>query len=315
VFTATGPRTRTAPSELRHLPTPKTIIHRPEAAWEQPFAVIYEPYRGEDGYSARSVRRIPTGSSFAAMEIENRDGSRQIVMQSDRPDEEARAEWQAEANTGTQSIRQTGELPDTQSIRQTGELPGAQSIRQTGEQSGTQSARQTSERTSTRSASQSDTRTAMKSAAESNIQTDQQTYNISMSGHYSVISLDADNRLEYIYLGHGKSAGWNGYQVEAAGPAIAASVEFREDALIVSSSGEVSVRFPYQIADVKDRDGNAITVKSDAEVESGNESIDESGDDASDESGHRQRTAATPAGSVVTLPAGMEQKFYLIRQD
>jgi hypothetical protein len=206
VFTATGPRTRTAPSRLRDLPTPKTIIHRPEAAWEQPFAVIYEPYRGEDGYSVRSVHRIPTGSSFAAMEVENRDGSRQVVMQSDHPDEEARVEWQ--------------------------------------------------------------------SAAQSDMQTDHKVQHISMTGHYGVISLSADNRLEYIYLGHGTSAGWNGYQIVSAGPAIAASVEFREDALIVSSSGEVSVRLPFRISDVKDQDGN-----------------------------------------VVTFPAGMEQKFYLTRQD
>ena len=253
VFTATGPRTRTAPSRLRDLPTPKTIIHRPKAAWEQPFAVIYEPYRGEDGYSVRSVRRIPTGTSFAAMKVENRDGSRQIVMHSDRPDHEAMTELQAEANTGTQSARQT--------VRQS----GSQSIRQ------------------------------------SDTQTNHQPQQISMTGHYGVISLSADNRLEYLYLGHGKSAGWNGYQVEAAGPAAAVSVEFREDALIVSSSGEVSVRFPYQIANVEDRDGNVIDMSPDA------------GDDVGDDAGDGQRTAATQAGSVVTFPAGMEQKFYLTR--
>ena len=142
----------------------------------------------------------------------------------------------------------------------------------------------------------------MKSAAESNIQTDQQAYNISLTGHYGVISLSADNRLEYIYLGHGKSAGWNGYQVEAAGPAAAASVEFREDALIVSSSGEVSVRFPYQIANVEDQDGNVFEMSPDA------------GDDVGDDTGDDQRTAATPAtGSLFTFPAGLEQKFYLTR--
>jgi len=120
-----------------------------------------------------------------------------------------------------------------------------------------------------------------------------------MTGHYGVVSMDADNRLEYIYLGHGKSAGWNGYQVVSAGPAISASVQFREDALIVSSSGEVSVRLPYRIADVKDRNGNVFDVSPDA------------GDDA----GAGQHRASTQAGSLVTFPAGMEQKFYLKRQD
>jgi len=86
LYTATGPRTRTAPSPINHLPTPKTIIHRPEAAWAEPFAVVYEPYRSEDGYSVQSVQRISTGSSFAALDVENRDGSRQLILQSDQPE-------------------------------------------------------------------------------------------------------------------------------------------------------------------------------------------------------------------------------------
>jgi len=86
VFTATGPRTRTAPSPISDIPTPKTIIHRAEAAWNEPFAVVYEPYRGEDNYAVETVRRIPTSTTLAALEVQNRNGMRQIILQSDRPE-------------------------------------------------------------------------------------------------------------------------------------------------------------------------------------------------------------------------------------
>ena len=257
VFTATGPRSSTTPSHLRDLPTPKTIIHRPEAAWEQPFAVIYEPYRGEDGYSVRSVRRIPTGTSFAAMEVENRDGSRQIVMQSDQPE----AARHADVQTGMQSDKQRDVKPDMQT--------GMQSDKQ------------------------SDMQPDAQAGLHVDVQEEKHLQKINMQGHYGVISVNADNRLAYIYLGHGKSAGWNGYQVAAAQPAIAASVKFQEDMLVISSSGEVSVRFPYQITGVRDQNGNNLAVRMDA------------GDD--------DPKAATPAGSMVTFPGGMGQKFYLAR--
>jgi hypothetical protein len=92
IYTATSPRTSLAPTPINNLSTPTAVIHRPEAAWEQPFAVIYEPYRGENGYSVRSARRIATQSSFVVLEIENQDGCRQLIMQSDAPKEERKAE-------------------------------------------------------------------------------------------------------------------------------------------------------------------------------------------------------------------------------
>ncbi len=59
IFTATGPRSRTAPSGISDLPNPKTVIHRPESAWEKPFGVIYEPYRGEDGFTGCVCKKQP----------------------------------------------------------------------------------------------------------------------------------------------------------------------------------------------------------------------------------------------------------------
>ncbi|MEX2640056.1 MAG: hypothetical protein WD266_05195 [Balneolales bacterium] len=86
VFTALGPRTGTARGDVADLPTPKVIIHRPEAAWNQPFGVIFEPYRGETGNSVLSARAMATGSTLAAMEVENKNGTRQLILQSDRPE-------------------------------------------------------------------------------------------------------------------------------------------------------------------------------------------------------------------------------------
>ena len=88
VFTAVGPRTQTAPAGIRDLPTPKAIIHRQQAAWDQPFGVIYEPYRGVEGYSVLSAERIATGSSLAVLRVTNRDGSHQIIVHSDQPESE-----------------------------------------------------------------------------------------------------------------------------------------------------------------------------------------------------------------------------------
>ncbi len=199
VFTATGPRSSTVPARLKDLPTPKTIIHRPEAAWDEPFAAVYEPYRGEDEYSVISARRIPTNTSFTALEVENRNGTRQLIMQSDNPQADDKAE------------------------------------------------------------------------------------KINLTGHYGVISVNGENKPDYIYLGYGKSVGWNGYQVSSQNQEISANVEFKNDDLIISSSDEVSVTFPFRIAKVTDDAGNPMNIRTD--------------------SGKNE--------SVVTFPAGMGEKYQI----
>jgi hypothetical protein len=199
VYTATGPRSRTAPSRISHLPTPKAIIHRPAAAWNEPFAVIYEPYRGDEGYSVRSVKRLSTGSSFAALEVENRDGSRQIIIHSDKPE------------------------------------------------------------------------------------VDRKVQQINITGHYGVIALNANNSLKYIYLGHGQTIGWNGYQLGSSGSGIASFVEFSDDYLLVSCNQEITLRFPYTITEVKDHEGNLINVGTDT----------------------------SGKGSVFSFPGGVNRKYYL----
>lgn len=198
VFTATGPRSGTAPAGIRDLPTPKTIIHRPDSAWNNPFGVIYEPYRGEDGYSVISANTIHTGSSLAALEVINRDMSRQLIVHSDQPAENFQA-------------------------------------------------------------------------AE-----------VSISGHFGVVSLNAENELHYLYLGSGHAMGWNGFSIESSEPKTASYVELRGDSLLVSGNGQIKMQFPYLITEVYDYEGKRIDVKTD------------------------------PARnvSVVTFPQGTEQHFY-----
>jgi hypothetical protein len=212
LFTATGPRTRTAPSPINHLTTPKTIIHRPQKAWDEPFAVIYEPYRGADGYSVRSVQRIPTGSSFAALDVENRDGSRQFILQSDQPE----------------TKREAGQCH--------------------------------------------------------------------LTGHFGVVSLNADDSLKYLYMGHGTGVGWNGYQIMSYDGETAASVEFQGDVLIVSSNGEIEVRLPYHIAGMRDQHENKLQV------------IVETALTVSD-----AERGANPVFSTVTIPAGVANTLTLER--
>jgi hypothetical protein len=174
LFTATGPRSRTAPSPISDLPTPKTIIHRAEAAWNEPFAVIYEPYRAEDGYSVESVRRISTGTSLAALDVQNRDGSRQLIMQSDKP----------------QTAMQAGEL--------------------------------------------------------------------TLQGHFGVVALDASDNIDYLYLGHGASMGWNGYQILSQNGETGANVRFGDSSVVISSNGDIEVRLPYHISGARDQAGNSM---------------------------------------------------------
>ncbi len=199
IFTATGPRSRTAPSGISDLPTPKTVIHRAESAWEKPFGVIYEPFRGENGFTVVSVKNRNSTSSLATLEVENRDGSRQLIMQSDQPGE----------------VQHTGE--------------------------------------------------------------------ISINGHYGVVSLYADNKLQYLYLGHGQTIAWNGYRLDSPDSNTASFVEFLDDSLLISSNAEISMRFPYQIAEVKDQEGNRMNVLPDV----------------------------TGNGSMVKFPEGMDRKYYL----
>ncbi len=107
--------------------------------------------------------------------------------------------------------------------------------------------------------------------------------NTSMKGHYGVVSLYADNKLQYMYLGHGQAIAWNGFRIESPGSNTASFVEFRDDSLLVSSNGEITMRFPYRIAEVKDNEGHSMNIITDADENR----------------------------SMVTFPAGMERKYYI----
>ncbi|MCH8494376.1 MAG: hypothetical protein LAT57_01930 [Balneolales bacterium] len=218
IFTATGPRTRTAPTPINHLPTPKTIIHRPEAAWDEPFAVIYEPYRGGDGYSVESVRRIETAASLVALEVENRDGSRQVILQSDTPDVLANVRKYTGSN-GSESTRYgvaSDDRPD-----------GAVGINNTG----------------------------------SNTPSDIGKGHL--EGHFGVVALNTDLQIEYLYLGHGTSLGWNGYQIRSQNNKIGANVMFNDNSFVISSTETVELHLPYRISLARDDQGNELQILTD----------------------------------------------------
>jgi hypothetical protein len=207
LFTATGPRTRTAPAPIHHLPTPKTIIHRPEPAWNEPFAVIFEPYRGDDGYSVASVHRISTEAPFTALEVINRDGTRQLIMQSDQP----------------QTTQTNGELH--------------------------------------------------------------------LQGHFGVVSLDEAEKIQYLYLGHGTSMGWNGYQLEKIEGQAGASVRFNDNSVVITNNGDIRLRLPYRVSDVRDQTDQLLQFR------------------------FESATTAQDAFTIIDIPAGSERKIYLKQSD
>ncbi len=84
-YTGSGPQTNTADVAFRNKPTPTLISRQQGEAWKRPFVAVYEPYIGKDNYTVSKIERIDTDSTgrFTAMQVENTNGSKQFILQSD----------------------------------------------------------------------------------------------------------------------------------------------------------------------------------------------------------------------------------------
>lgn len=81
-------RTASRPYSNVQLPVFTMIDHRQSVS--EPFIVVFEPYRNADGYTVSRVeaeQRID-GSNFTALTVYNKNGSRQLIMQSTQPSRE-----------------------------------------------------------------------------------------------------------------------------------------------------------------------------------------------------------------------------------
>ncbi|WP_157097883.1 hypothetical protein [Niabella ginsenosidivorans] len=83
-YAGEAPSTNTAPPVYRNRPTPAIVCRQQGEAWARPFVAIYEPFAGSGKYS---VDRIEMESergdkNFTALSVYNRDGSRQLILQS-----------------------------------------------------------------------------------------------------------------------------------------------------------------------------------------------------------------------------------------
>jgi hypothetical protein len=66
------------------LPTPTLVSRQDGEAWKRPFIAVYEPFSGDNNYSVEKIAIEDRSASgdFVAVNVYNKDKSRQIVLQS-----------------------------------------------------------------------------------------------------------------------------------------------------------------------------------------------------------------------------------------
>ncbi|HEX7754194.1 MAG TPA: hypothetical protein VF421_02525 [Niabella sp.] len=83
-YAGQGPPSNTAQPVYRSSPTPTIVCRQQGEAWTRPFVAVYEPFEGSNGYSVDRVETesMPGDKNFTALSIYNRNGRRQLVLQS-----------------------------------------------------------------------------------------------------------------------------------------------------------------------------------------------------------------------------------------
>jgi hypothetical protein len=78
-----APPTLDISSAYNNTPTPTVVIRKNGEAWKRPFAVVYEPYIGENASSVKNVTSIKRDANFAGMKVEstvNGKDMKQIIL-------------------------------------------------------------------------------------------------------------------------------------------------------------------------------------------------------------------------------------------
>lgn len=86
-FIGETPRSLTAFAPYNTQPTPTVFVRQEGEAWTKPFAVVFEPYRPNEGYSVEKVEweRDADKNRLAALKVRLTNGQEQIVIQSPEP--------------------------------------------------------------------------------------------------------------------------------------------------------------------------------------------------------------------------------------
>jgi hypothetical protein len=80
-YTASAPRTRTAPAAYRSMPTPVLICRQQGQAWTRPFVAVYEPYAGKGHYQVQAVSLRSSSRGFTALRVRSKDQSTQLILE------------------------------------------------------------------------------------------------------------------------------------------------------------------------------------------------------------------------------------------
>jgi hypothetical protein len=109
-YTGKGPVSGTADVPYRTLPTPTLISRQEGEAWKRPFIAVYEAYDGNNNSTVEKIENIDRSQAeeFSAIEVFNKGGGRQIILQSVKGDQlHQKDNWQFQGNFGVISTDKT----------------------------------------------------------------------------------------------------------------------------------------------------------------------------------------------------------------
>ena len=107
-YTGQAPPTATADVAFRNLPTPTLISRQQGEAWKRPFVALFEPFSGEGNATVKAISlndRSQPGS-FTALNVDNANGSRQIILQGLNTALYKKAEWSFSGSFGVVGLEQ-----------------------------------------------------------------------------------------------------------------------------------------------------------------------------------------------------------------
>ncbi|HET7898429.1 MAG TPA: hypothetical protein VFL47_12175, partial [Flavisolibacter sp.] len=106
-FTAKAPASGTADVPYRNLSTPVVICRQEGQAWKRPFVAVYEPFNGSNQSTVEKMENTDRAQpeNFTALHVYNKNGSRQIILQSTKKETfQGKEGWQFAGTFGVISF-------------------------------------------------------------------------------------------------------------------------------------------------------------------------------------------------------------------
>ena len=107
-YAGNGPASGTADLPYRNMPTPALVCRQEGEAWKRPFVAVYEPFSGENKHTVKSIMLADRDDkeNFTALEVTNKDQSRQLILQSLHGDKGyAKDTWSFTGKFGVISVK------------------------------------------------------------------------------------------------------------------------------------------------------------------------------------------------------------------